>query len=298
MDFAYAYNPLLLKPVLRRDRAIVGIALLILILLAWFYVGRLAASVQVAGMDMTGMRIVSAGSRMVMTSRLQPWSGAEFAFMFLMWAVMMVAMMLPSATPMVLHYARVGRAAALDAKPFGPTGWFAAGYLLVWFGFAFAATGAQWALERAALLTPMASTSNVAGGILLIMAGLYQWSPLKDTCLAHCQDPLLFIQCHGGFRRNVLGALEIGVLHGAYCVGCCWVLMTLLFVGGVMNVLWIAAIATLVLVEKTVGGHLVSRAVGAALIVGGWLLMLPMSSLGHLPTFVAALAPFHGWIGV
>ena len=115
------------------------------------------------------------------------------------------------------------------------------------------------------------------------MAGLYQWSPLKDTCLAHCQDPLLFIQCHGGFRRNVLGALEIGVLHGAYCVGCCWVLMTL-FVGGVMNVLWIAAIATLVLVEKTVGGHLVSRAVGAALIVGGWLLMLPMSSLGHLPT--------------
>ena len=102
---------------------------------------------------------------------------------------------------------------------------------------------AQWALKRAALLTPMASTSNVVGGILLIMAGLYQWSPLKDTCLAHCQAPLLFIQSCGGFRRNVLGALEIGVLHGAYCVGCCWVLMTLLFVGGVMNVLWIAAIA-------------------------------------------------------
>ena len=222
-----------------------------------------------------------------MTSRLQPWSGAEFAFMFLMWAVMMVAMMLPSATPMVLHYARVGRAAALDAKPFGPTGWFAAGYLLVWFGFAFAATGAQWALERAALLTPMASTSNVVGGILLIMAGLYQWSPLKDICLAHCQAPLLFIQSCGGFRRNVLGALEIGVLHGAYCVGCCWVLMTLLFVGGVMNVLWIAAIATLVLVEKTVGGHLVSRAVGAALIVGGWLLMLPMSAYRSFADFRA-----------
>ena len=218
--------------------------------------------------------------------------------MFLMWAVMMVAMMLPSATPMVLHYARVGRAADLDAKLFGPTGWFAAGYLLVWFGFAFAATGAQWALERAALLTPMESTSNVVGGILLIMAGLYQWSPLKNICLAHCQAPVLFIQSCGGFRRNVLGALEIGILHGVYCVGCCWVLMTLLFVGGVMNVLWIAAIATLVLVEKTVGGRLVSRAVGAALIVGGWLLMLPMSSLGHLPTFVAALAPFHGWIGV
>jgi predicted metal-binding membrane protein len=289
----YPYNPFLIKRLLRRDRAIVGIALLILILLAWLYVGRLATSVQVAGMDMTGTRMVSAGSRMVMTSRLQPWSGAEFAFMFLMWAVMMVAMMLPSATPMVLHYARVGRAADLDAKLFGPTGWFAAGYLLVWFGFAFAATGAQWALERAALLTPMASTSNVVGGILLIMAGLYQWSPLKDICLAHCQAPLLFIQSCGGFRRNVLGALEIGILHGVYCVGCCWVLMTLLFVGGVMNVLWIAAIATLVLVEKTVGGHLVSRAVGAALIVGGWLLMLPMSVLGHLPTFTPMSALGH-----
>ena len=297
MDFAYAYNPLLLNRVLRRDRAIVGIALLILILLAWLYVGRLATSVQVVGMDMTGTRMVSAG-RDGDDIEPQPWSGAEFAFVFLMWAVMMVAMMLPSAAPMVLHYARVGRTAALDAKPFGPTAWFAAGYLLVWFGFAFGATGAQWALERAALLTPMASTSNVVGGILLIMAGLYQSSPFKDICLRHCQAPLLFIRSCGGFRRNVLGALEIGVLHGAYCVGCCWVLMTLLFVGGVMNVLWIAAIATLVLVEKTVGGHLVSRAVGAALIVGGWVLMLPMSALGHLPTFVAALAPFHGCIGV
>ena len=210
-----------------------------------------------------------------MTSALQAWSTAEFAFMFLMWAVMMVAMMLPSATPMVLRYARIGRATAFDTNPIGPTGWFAAGYLLVWFGFALAATGAQWALERAALLTPtMEGTSNVVGGVLLIMAGLYQWSLLKDTCLAHCQAPLLFIQSHGGFRRNVSGALEIGVRHGAYCLGCCWVLMTLLVVGGVMNVLWITAIATLVFVEKAVGGRLVSRAAGVGLIFGGvWLLM-------------------------
>ena len=224
-----------------------------------------------------------------MTSTLQPWSGAEFVFMFLMWAVMMVAMMLPSATPMVLRYAWIGRAAAFDAEPFGLTGWFAAGYLLVWFGFAFAATDAQWALERAALLTPMASTSNVVGGILLIVAGLYQWSRFKDICLAHCQDTPLFLQSHGGFRRTILGALKLGVWHGAYCVGCCWALMSLLFVSGVMNVLWMAAIAMLVLVEKTVGGHLVSRAVGIGLIVGGWLLMLPMSSVGHLQAYVAAL---------
>ena len=261
--------------VLRRDRVIIGMALLILILLAWLDVLRLAADMNMGGMDMTGTQMVSTGIKMVMTSRLQPWSGAEFGFMFLMWSVMMVAMMLPSAAPMVLLYARVGRQAAINAEPFAPTGWFAAGYLLVWFGFALAATGAQWALERAALLTPtVEGTSNVVGGVLLIMAGLYQWSPLNDTCLAHCQTPLVFIQSHGGFRRNVSGALKIGVWHGAYCLGCCWVLMTLLFVGGVMNVLWITAIATLVFVEKAIGGRLVSRAAGVGLIFGGlWLLM-------------------------
>ena len=296
---AYAYNflqrqdhgPTPFERLLRRDRAIVGIALLILILLAWLYVGRLVTSMEVAGLDMTGTRMVSTGTRMVTICRLQPWSGAEFVFTFLMWAVMMVAMMLPSATPMVLRYARIGRATAFDTNPIGPTGWFAAGYLLVWFGFAFAATNAQWALERAALLTPMASTSNVVGGILLMVAGLYQWSRFKDICLAHCQDTPLFLQSHGGFRRNVLGALKLGASHGVLCVGCCWVLMSLLFVGGVMNVLWMAAIATLVFVEKTVSGHLVSRAVGAGLIVGGWLLMLPTSTVGHLQTSVAALTP-------
>ena len=303
---AYAYNFLQrqdnratpFERLLRRDRAIVSIALLILLLLAWLYVGRLVTSMETASIDMTGTRIVSTGTRMVSIWRVQPWTGAEFAFTFLMWAVMMVAMMLPSATPMILRYARIGRATAFDTNPIGPTGWFAAGYLLVWFGFAFAATNAQWALERAALLTPMAGTSNVVGGILLIVAGLYQWSRFKDICLAHCQDTPLFLQSHGGFRRNVLGALNLGVWHGVLCVGCCWVLMTLLFVGGMDNMLWMAAIATLVLVEKTVRGHLVSRAVGAGLIVGGWLLMLPMSALGHLQTFVAALTPFHGWTGV
>jgi predicted metal-binding membrane protein len=191
--------------VLRRDRAIVGIALLILILLAWLYVVRFATSMEMAGLDIIGTQIVSTGAGIVTTWIFRPWSGAEFVFMFLMWAVMMAAMMLPSATPMVLGYARVGRAAALDAEPFGLTAWFAAGYLLVWLGFAFAATDAEWALERAALLTPMGSTTNVVGGILLIIAGLYQWSPLKDICRAHCQDTQLFLQSHGGFRRNVLG---------------------------------------------------------------------------------------------
>jgi predicted metal-binding membrane protein len=288
---AYAYSvlqqqdnsPTPFERLLLRDRAIVAIALLILVLLAWLYVVRLADSAEAASY-VTGTRIVSTGIGMVTIPSPKPWSAAEFVFMFLMWAVMMFAMMLPSATPMVLRYAHVGRVTAFDTNPLGSTGWFAAGSLLVWFGFAFAAADAQWALERVALLTPTASTSNVVGGILLIMAGLYQWSSFKDICLAHCQDTPLFLQAHGGFRRDVLGAFKLGVWHGTLCIGCCWVLMTLLFVGGVMNVLWMAAIATLVLVEKTVRGHLVSRAVGAGLIVGGWLLMLPTSSVGLLPT--------------
>jgi predicted metal-binding membrane protein len=295
---AYAYNflhrhdngPTSFERLLRRDRAIVGIALLILILLAWLYVGRLATSMEMSGIDMTGTRMASTGSRIVMTSALQPWSSAEFAFMFLMWAAMMVAMMLPSATPMVLRYAWIGRATAFDTNPIGPTGWFAAGYLLVWLVFSFPATGAQWALERAGLLTPMISTSNVVGGMLLIVAGLYQWSPLKDICLAHCQDTPLFLHSHGGIRHDVLGALKLGVWHGAVCVGCCWVLMTLNFVYDGMNIFWMAAIAMLVLVEKTVRGHLVSRAFGVALIVGGWLLMLPTSAVGHVQTVAAAPA--------
>jgi predicted metal-binding membrane protein len=263
------HGPTPFERLLRRDRAIVGIALLILILLAWLYVGRPTDGVA-----------------------LKPNSCAEFACVLLMWAVMMIAMMLPSATPMVLRYAWIGRATAFDTSPIGPTVWFAAGYLLVWFGFAFAATNAQWALERAALITPRGGTSNVVAGVLLIVAGLYQWSRFKDICLAYCQDTPLFLKCHGGFRRDVLGALKLGVWHDALCVGCCWILMTLLFVGGVMNVFSMAAIAALVLMEKTVRGHFVSRAVGAALIVGGWLLMLPTSAVGHVKTFAAALTTF------
>jgi predicted metal-binding membrane protein len=289
---AYAYdllpwqdnNPTPFERLLRRDGTIVGIALLILILLAWFYVVRVAT-----GTGITGTRIVSIETRIVLASIFRPWSGAEFVFMFLMWAAMMVAMMLPSATPMVLSYARIGRATAFDTDPIGPTGWFAAGYLLVWFGFAFAATDAQWALERAALLTPMGSTSNVFGGVLLILAGLYQWSPLKDVCLARCQDAPLFLHSHGGFRRDVSGALKLGVWHGTLCVGCCWVFMMLLFVGGVMNVFSMVAIATLVLAEKMFRGHFLSRTVGAGLIVGGWLLMLPTSIVGHVQTLAASL---------
>jgi predicted metal-binding membrane protein len=160
-------------------------------------------------------------------------------------------MMAPSAAPMILMYARMGRQAAVAGTPLAATGWFAAGYFLAWIGFSVLATIVQWALERAALLdTAMASASNVLGGIVLIGTGVYQWTPLKDVCLRQCQTPLLFLMRHGGFRGEMPGCLLLGLRHGAYCVGCCWVLMTLLFVGGVMNVLWIAVLALLVLQEK------------------------------------------------
>jgi predicted metal-binding membrane protein len=268
-----------LETVLRRDRIVVAAALAGLAALAWAYVLWLAADMDMGGMDMSDFRMIPAGMGM-MAPALAPWGGIEFAFVFAMWAVMMVGMMTPSAAPMILIYARLGRQAAIADKPFTATGWFATGYLLAWVGFALSATIAQWALDRATLLDPMmASSSKVLGGGVLIAAGIYQWTPLKDVCLAKCQSPFLFIQQLGGFRRDVIGSLLLGVRHGGYCVGCCWVLMALLFVGGVMNVLWIALLALLVLLEKILPlGRWIARAAGVTfLAAGAWLLFTGMA---------------------
>ncbi|MGH6811837.1 MAG: DUF2182 domain-containing protein [Methylocella sp.] len=263
----------LLEVLLRRDRIIVAVALAALTALAWTYVLWLAADMDMGGMDMTGLRMIPAGIGLMAPASM-PWKTIEFAYAFAMWAVMMVGMMIPSAAPMILIYARVGRQASAQNKPFAPAGWFATGYLLTWAGFALVATVAQWALERMALLDPMmAGTSRVFGGIVLIAAGVYQWTPLKDTCLAQCQSPLLFIHRHGGFHSDPLGSLLLGLHHGAHCVGCCWALMALLFVGGVMNVLWIATISAFVLIEKIVpAGRLISRIAGIGFAAAGvWL---------------------------
>jgi len=263
-----------LEAILRRDRALVTATLIILIALAWSYVLWLVADMDMGGMDMSGFRMIPAGMGL-MKPATAPWSAIEFAFVFAMWAVMMIGMMIPSATPMILLYARVGGQAANSAMALAATWWFAAGYLLVWIAFAFAATLAQWGLEQASLLTPtMAGASGVFGGIVMIAAGLYQWMPLKDACLRQCQAPWLFIQRHGGFRGDARGALVLGARHGMYCVGCCWALMALLFVGGVMNVLWIAAITIFVLAEKVVpAGRALSRIAGVGFFAWGvWLL--------------------------
>lgn len=255
-----------LEAVLRRDRSIIVACLAALTALAWGYTLWLTRT-----MDMGGMRMAAGALATAMAPKLHALSLAEFAFMFVMWAVMMVGMMTPSAAPMILIYARVGRMAAAAGNPLAATGFFAAGYLLAWTLFSLAATIGQWSLEQGLLLTPMmASASGVFSGLVLIAAGILQWLPLKNACLKHCQAPLSFIQHHGGFRRDPSGSLAVGFRHGLYCVGCCWALMGLLFVGGVMNVLWIAALTIFVLAEKAIpAGRLVSRIAGLSLIMAG-----------------------------
>jgi predicted metal-binding membrane protein len=182
---------------------------------------------------------------------------------------MMVAMMLPSAAPLLLVHAQLARRHRDQGSPAAPTGAFAAGYLLAWTAFSLAATLLQWALERAALLSPaMVATTPYLGALLLIAAGVYQLTSLKRACLAHCRSPLVFLMHH--WRQGFGGAVRMGVEHGLYCVGCCWFLMGLLFVGGVMNLLWIAAISIFVLVEKVVPrGETFAIVVGVLLVAAG-----------------------------
>ncbi|RUW65998.1 DUF2182 domain-containing protein, partial [Mesorhizobium sp. M4B.F.Ca.ET.049.02.1.2] len=255
-----------LEAVLRRDRAVVAAALVVIAVLAWAYLLWLAADMgmpatparvggDMAGMnmsdtstmDMSGMDMSGMDMGEAVAPAFRAWAAADFGFIFAMWAVMMVGMMTPSVAPMLLLYAGVGHKAAASGRTIASTGWFFSGYLLVWIGFSLAATGAQWLLARLALLDPMMATnSGILGGVILIAAGLYQWTPMKGVCLSQCQAPIAFLTRHGGFRTAPLGALRLGIAHGAYCLGCCWALMALLFVGGVMNVLWIAAIAILI----------------------------------------------------
>ncbi|MGE3142364.1 MAG: DUF2182 domain-containing protein [Hyphomonadaceae bacterium] len=263
-----------LEALLKRDRVIVGATLGVIVLACWAYIVWLSMRMQSPSPAMGGgMTGVTGGGDMggMLMPLLGAWTAAEAFLMFIMWATMMVGMMLPSASPVILLYARVAQQASKDGKPFAPTSWFASGYVASWLGFSVLATGGQWLLERAALLTPMMqSASPIFGAAVLIGAGLHQWTPLKDMCLAHCQAPFAFIQSHGGFKRDASGSFFLGLRHGLYCVGCCWALMALLFVGGVMNVLWIAGLAALVFVEKLLPrGRVIARSVGAALIVAG-----------------------------
>jgi len=267
-------DPSVLERLLARERAVVGVGLLVLCALAWIYLLRgagmptVAPADPMAGMDMPGMDM----SAMAMEPAPAVWDAGLWAITVAMWGAMMVAMMTPSAAPAILLYARVHRhAAAQDrARGVAPSSLFAAGYLLVWLAFSVAAAVAQWALQGAGLVSPamMSSESRWLSGGLLIAAGLYQLSPLQAVCLSHCRSPAEFLSRQ--WRPGRLGALRLGVLHGAYCVGCCWALMLLLFVGGVMNLAWIAGLTVVVLAQKLLpGGLWIGRAAGAALVAWG-----------------------------
>ena len=245
-------------PLPRRDRTAILVSLVGVTLLAWAYLLFLAAGM--GDMPMSGP------SDMV---RVHPWEAIDFLLMFLMWAVMMVGMMVPTAVPMTLVYAAVARKAASQDTPLPATGIFVAGYVAMWCLFSAGATLAQWLLDQATLLSPMmVSTSPSLGAGLLIAAGLYQLTPFKNSCLDHCRAPAHFLAQH--WRKGATGAFRMGLHHGAFCLGCCWVLMGLLFLGGVMNLLWIALITVFVLAEKVLPpGARSGRFAGIAMIIAG-----------------------------
>jgi predicted metal-binding membrane protein len=235
--------------------------------LTWGYMAHEART-----MNMTGV-CRCAGMKMSGPD-LQPWSKDELLPLFLMWSEMMVAMMLPSATPMILTFAAVNRKRAELARPFTSTIVFLSGYLLVWVAFSAIATVAQWILHSFSLLSSMmVSTSATLGAALLIAAGIFQWTPFKQSCLAHCSNPLGLLM--NDWREGNRGALTMGLRHGVYCTGCCWLLMLLLFVTGVMNVWWIAILSVFVLLEKALPrGNALGKVAGLALIIWGiWMLL-------------------------
>jgi predicted metal-binding membrane protein len=202
------------------------------------------------------------------------WDPRYALLMFLMWAAMMAGMMLPSAVPAILLFNRVMRGSAGAQAPVARSYAFAAGYLLAWSAFSLVATALQWLLARNALLSPMLEARGaLLIAALLILAGAWQFTALKQACLTRCRGPLEFITQH--FRPGVRGALVLGAHHGLYCVGCCWALMLLLFCGGVMNLLVIASIAVFVLLEKLAPlGPQTGRLGGAALVAAGVALLV------------------------
>jgi predicted metal-binding membrane protein len=236
-----------LEETLRRDRIVTAAGLAVLSALAWAYVTDAAAPSGHAGMTM---------------------AMPGLAWLIGMWVVMMVAMMLPSAAPTILLFSTVSSRRRQQGVPAVPAAVFTAGYVLVWSLYAALAAGVQWELHRRLLLSPgMASASPALTGGLLVAAGLYQWLPMKRACLSHCRSPLGFFSSE--WREGVGGALWMGMRHGSICLGCCWLLMALLFVAGVMNLAWVAAIAGLVLVERLVrGGVWVGRVAGVGMV--GW----------------------------
>jgi predicted metal-binding membrane protein len=240
---------------LRSDRLLILAAIAVITALAWLDLVAMTGAMRPA---MTGMSAES------MVGILP---------LFIMWAVMMVGMMLPSAAPMIVLFATVNRQKRKLGTPYVPTAIFVLGYVAAWTAFSLCAAVLQSELHALALLSPMMmSTSGILGGALFLVAGVYQWTPWKHACLRFCRSPLDFLLNH--WREGSVGALRMGLEHGFFCVGCCWFLMGLLFAVGVMNLLWVAAIAVFVLAEKMLpGGLRIAHASGVLMIAAGLFLL-------------------------
>jgi predicted metal-binding membrane protein len=238
---------------LKRDRIVVFVSLGGIAALAWLSVWQIVGGMSTA----TGM----------MMTEPMAWSASDVAFAFVLWAVMMVAMMTPSVAPTIFLFARLGQE---RAEPLARTWIFLLGYLCVWFGFSALAALGQWILHDAGLDSARAFNLSLIGGIVLILAGIFQWTPLKQTCLAQCRSPQSFFLTE--WRDGARGALTMGFKHGIFCLGCCWLLMALLFVLGAMNLWWMVALTLLILVEKiSPAGIWVSRIAGVVFVaLGVW----------------------------
>lgn len=268
-----------IEAVLKRDRRVVLTILAAVTAAAWAYV-LAGAGTGMSAFEMTrislsgaGLGAMEAGSTHAgnmgeMAMAPAAWTLAHALVIFVMWWIMMVAMMLPSASPMILLHAAVNRKARRQDSPGFATTAFMLGYLGVWAGFSLVATGLQWSFSLTGVVSEaMAATSELLAGGLLLAAGLYQLTPIKRACLNHCRLPAAFLAAH--WRPGPRGAFRMGLAHGGYCVGCCWFLMLLLFFGGVMNLYWIAGLALFILFEKTVpAGHWLGYGVG--MLLAGW----------------------------
>ncbi len=255
---------------IKRDRLVIGVGLGLAAATSWGYTIHEARRMNLTGVcTCLGMKMGG--------PELASWSGSTLLPLVIMWAVMMLAMMLPTAAPMILMFAAVARNRRRAARPYVPVLIFISGYFVVWTAFSIVAALAQWVLHREALLSPaMAASSKWLGAALLLGAGVFQFTPLKRSCLAHCRTPLEFITTR--WRETRAGVLRMGVEHGAFCAGCCWALMALLFVLGVMNILWIAVLTILVALEKLLPrASWLSVASGVALLCWGlWVLVAPV----------------------
>ena len=260
-------DPSNIEYILKKDRIILVTGLLLVCLLSWWYIIYLYR--QMYPMNMNALFFA-----MPMTP---DWTTTDFLLLFLMWLVMMIAMMTPSVAPLIFLFAMVNRKKKEQQNPFIPTVYLFAGYFLVWTLFSLLATILQWLLQQVAWLNPeMIITNKILGSLILLAAGLFQFSVLKQRCLQYCQTPIDFI--HRKWKEGKKGAFRMGIENGMYCLGCCWVLMVLLFVSGIMNLLWIALISIFVLMEKLVPNtRWISYTAGTVLIVYGVLMLLSLN---------------------